>query len=338
MKPQLLVPACLVVAVAASVATSILLAPSAPSPAPPVVQEASPDNSAEVAALRDEVTSLRRELSRPQPAIQPAPVTPQAQPAPAPVVNDSTQKPAESEDLAARVEALEQKSEAARILCLEASLELRSPDGGTRNNAARLLAEFAKRGDPEAKALLLAALGDADTNVVRAVVNAVGNARLDEFAGSLGALVTHADRNVRMDVARALGKMPAEEAGAALALMLADADSTVVRRAIGGISALEYQDARSGLAALATHKDPNVSIEAALALKRMGDNSMAESLVTTFGAPIYNGDVGARRTAVNRLRTLNVPGARPYFTHALNDADARVKRDAQRGLDALNKQ
>jgi HEAT repeat protein len=343
MRTPTLALVCLACAIG-SAAVAVLLSQILEQPAPRP-QATIPDDSTEweLADMRDEIRSLRIEVNdlRNQPAPEPTVIYRDApddgDADTAPVTAEPSAFP-EVHELSKRIERLELAAEAARKLRLQASLELTSSNSGTRRNAAALLAKLARDGDPEAKQMLMDGMKHENYRVRDTVIDAIGDHKLAEFIPALREVaLTDTNATVRDEVAEALARMPKDEAGPILMMMLNDQDTRVLREAIDGLGDIKYEQAAGTLAGLAAHEDVNVAMEAALSMKQMGDTRGAEGLVSRVGAPVYNGSTNQRRRAMSYLRRLNVEAARPYFEQGLKDSDSRVKRDAQRGIAALDR-
>ncbi len=328
--------------VAAGVAAMLMHALDKPSERPFIAHHSAddPELTLEIDALREEVASIREELRdlRDMPAPEPV-IIYQDSPDPD---EDSIPEPeivasATGDDLYERVERLESSSEAARKLRLQASLELSSSNGRVRRNAADLLCKLARDGDSEALSILVQAMQDDNHSVRITVAESVGAQKLVQMIPALRAAAADPHSTVRHRVARALGRMPPEEAGPILLTMLNEQNSGVIRAAIDSLGTIDYQGARGELSGLVQHNDVNIAMRAALAMRRLGDESAAAGLAVRLGSTLYSGSVNERRTTVRNLRTLNTETARPYFEQALRDTDSRVRRYAQHGINSLNR-
>lgn len=305
-------------------------------------QDRAADLQAEINALREEVTRLRND----RPAIIRVPDD-DGDAGPVSADDDSVDTggtvlsngdAADLNELIERMAKIESGESAARTLRERAIMELNSDDRGAQNRASVLLAELAKAGDEMAQKALRDAAKSDNPTVRDEAIEAMGRTGMVEF---LPALIEAADdevTHVRDEAAESLRKLPVDKAGPVLVDMLDDTETRVLREAIDAIGDMGYEDGAPGLRSLTSHQDEGIAIEAALALKKLGDPSGAESWVPTFGMRLNSTDTGERRTAIRNLRRLRLESARPYLEQALNDADSRVRRDAQRALNDLNNQ
>ncbi|MCA8915123.1 MAG: HEAT repeat domain-containing protein [Planctomycetes bacterium] len=314
-----------------------------PRPAPavaPLEDSATVDRLAqlesELAKLKDDLATLR---SRPATG----PVKPVAEsPAPDPTMEEEAE-PEDSGDAEAelqkRIEAIlaerDKDTEAARNLLEQTNSDLTGKDGGKRREAAELLAALAQSGDASAKEALLAALQSTDPDVREDVLAALGKLGMEEFLPVLQEAATDEAPGVRAEVAAALGKLPADQAGPMLVSMLADADAKVLRKAADSLGDLKYEPASRDLQLLSRHEDERVAIEAAVALRRIGDSNAAESWVPTLGGRLLSSSATERREAVKQLRRMKLESARPYLEQALNDENEAVRKEAKKGLKDL---
>ncbi|MCB9893485.1 MAG: HEAT repeat domain-containing protein [Planctomycetes bacterium] len=315
-----------------------------PRPAPvaaPLDDSATQDR---VAQLEDELAKVKDELSvlRNRPAHAPARSEPEV-PAPSRTVieeeSEQEDNAASEAELQKRIEAIlaerDKDTEAARNLLEQNKSDLTGSDSDKRREAAGLLAALAQQGDDSAKEALLAALKSTDPEVREDVLEALGKLGMAEFLPVLQEAATDEAPGVRAEVAAALGKLPAEQAGPLLVSMLADADAKVLRKAADSLGDLKYEPATRDLQLLTRHEDERVAIEAAVALRRIGDTNAAESWVPTLGGRLLSSDATERREAVKQLRRMKLESARPYLEQALNDENEAVRKEAKKGLKDL---
>lgn len=342
MKPTSIGLLCLACCLA-SVAAAYFVFETLHEPAPIVASrptESLPDDR--VGDLELQVASLKAEIDRlrnDQPTViyAPAETTGAAAPAGTPATAPAATPVARNlDELAKRVADIESGETAARTLRERAILELNGDDRRARGMASNLLAELAKAGDAKARQALIDAAKSEDAGIRDEAVEAMGRTGMVEFLPALIEAAKDEHAGVRDEAAEALRRLPPDKAGPVLVEMLGDTDSRVLREAIDAIGDIGYAEGAGALRDMTTHQDENIAIEAALALKRLGDPSGAESWVPTFGMRMNSTDVAERRRAVQSLRRLRMESARPYLQQALNDADARVRRDAQRALNELD--
>lgn len=241
-------------------------------------------------------------------------------------------------ELADRITEIESGETAARTLRERAILELNGEDARQRNSASNLLAELAKAGDKQAQQALIDSAKSEDPGVRNEAIEAMGKTGMVEFLPALVEATDDENTGVRDEAAESLRKLPPNQAGPVLVGMLDDTETRVLREAIDAIGDIGYVEGAAALRSLTSHQDEGIAVEASLALKQLGDPSGAEAWVPTFGMRLNSTDVAERRGAVRNLRRLRMESARAYLEQALNDADSRVKRDAQRALNDLNKQ
>ncbi|MBZ0137552.1 MAG: HEAT repeat domain-containing protein [Planctomycetes bacterium] len=239
-------------------------------------------------------------------------------------------------ELSERLAEIENGEAAARALRDKAVIDLKSGDGRAQQEAARLLGQLAAGGDEASKKALREAMKSEDPDVREWAIEGLNGTGLVEFLPELKELMKDPAPDVREEVTQTLESMPAEVAGPLLVGMLNDPEPDVVVGAIEVLGDLKYAGAITDLLPLTRHANEEIAIEASIAMRRCGDSSAAESWVPTLGARLSGGNVDERRRAMRSLRQMGLESARAYFEQGLNDADPRVRRDAERGLRDLD--
>jgi HEAT repeat protein len=254
--------------------------------------------------------------------------------------DSATPKPAgdaaKLEELSERLAELETGEAAARAMRDKAIFNLNNGGDREQEDAALLLGKLAAGGDEAAKKALREGMKSADPVVREWAIEALNGTGLVEFLPDLKALMNDPEPDVREEVTQTLASMPAGQAGPLLMAMLGDKEPDVLIGAIEVLGELEYKAAAVDLLPLTRHGDEQVALEAAIAMRHCGDSSAAENLVPTLGAKLGSTDSDERRRAVRTLRRISLESARPYLEQALNDADQRVRREAERALAELN--
>ena len=296
----------------------------------------------QVSDLRDEIARLDRQDPLPGPTGDAGPIQPVST---KPVTSSPAAQPATGQpgdvtlaDLSDRIAEIETGEAAARTVRDKAILELNGQDRNARNAASNLLVQFAKAGDKLAQKALTEAARSEDPSVRNEAIEAMGKTGMVEFLPALMAAADDELVTIRDEVAEALRRMPADQAGPHLVSMLKDPNSRVLLEAMDAIADLNYAEGQAALRELTSHQDEPVAIDAALALKRLGDPGGAEGWVPTLGFRLSSTDVSERRVAMQYLRRLKMESSRTYLQQALSDTDSRVRRDAQRAINELDAQ
>jgi HEAT repeat protein len=307
------------------------------------VATAPADDDARVARLEDEVSSLNAKIDdllklRAEPRSTPDSRKPDKTDA-APK-DDATPKVADDtaklKELSERLADLETGEAAARAMREKAIFNLNNGGEQEQEDAAMLLGKLAAGGDEAAKKALRDAMKSTDPVVREWAIEALNDTGLVEFLPELKALMNDPEPDVREEITQTLASMPADQAGPLLMAMLGDKEPDVLVGAIEVLGELEYKAAAADLLPLTRHADEEVALEAAIAMRHCGDSSAAENLVPTLGAKLSSTDADERRRTVRTLRRISLESARPYLEQALNDADQRVRREAERALAELN--
>jgi HEAT repeat protein len=269
-------------------------------------------------------------------------------------------------EVESRVAALEQRIEGLEEDPLRRGYAfLSSESAELRREGIRGLMRVA-RFDPEARAAIRRALGDANARVRREALEALGDIRGKESVPEMMELLADQDAAVRRMAIEALGECEAAEAGLAVAQHLADQDERIREAAADVLGNLKSSEAgellRSAL------KDPSEDVRGeaiaslgeagvksavpdlrrmydegagggrnrmrlVLALRRLGDEAPFRQEVerlsrTALGDP----DERARSRALRDLASFARGEARPVFTRALEDPSTLVRREAERIL------
>lgn len=227
---------------------------------------------------------------------------------------------------------------AAMKATLEAAIaDFLGKDEGAADDAMKLLANLAKNGDAEARKVLLEALKSENPYMRELAVEAIGIMANPDDLPLLEAALKDSESKVREEAVDWIGNYPAEKSGPILTALLTDADARVVRKAADRLGDLKWEGAKPDLIRLAAGNDENVAIEAAIALRRMGDTSAAETHVPTWGAKSKSTDSRERENAVKQLRRLRLESTRTYLEALLNDENAKVRDEAKKALKQLDK-
>lgn len=265
---------------------------------------------ADLARERDQADKLRRELeaSRAE-AAKPEPPKPDTQP------KTDTQPPVD------------------RVAQYKSMLE--SDDKKTRQNGYTGLVTEAEAGKPGALEALSAALAVAETSLKLDILEYMADTENPVFLDLYASLRTDPEGTVRGEIAEALGKLPADKAGPVLMQMLSDTEPFVLRKSVDALGDLKYAPAQPDLTSLTNHHEETVAIEAAIALRRFGDESAAERWVHVVGARANSANVEERLDAAKALRRFKMESCRPYLESMVGDADSRVRKEAEKGLAGL---
>lgn len=215
--------------------------------------------------------------------------------------------------------------------------EFHGKDEGAADDAMKLLANLAKNGDAEARKVLLEALKSENPYMRELAVEAVGIMANPDDLPLLQAALKDPESKVREEAIDWIGNYPPEKSGPILSALLTDADPRIVRTAIDRLGDMKYEAAKPDLIRLAGGTDENVAVEAAIALRRMGDMAAAENLVPTWGAKSKSTDSRERETAVKNLRKLRLESTRVYLEAMLNDENPKVRDEAKKALKQLDK-
>lgn len=288
---------------------------------------------AEKERLERENAALKRDLDASK-AEAAKPTVPSAE-KPAPPPTDTNAKPA-GETTAKPTEPAPE-SPAMKATRDAAITDFLGKDEGAADDAMKLLANLAKNGDAEARKVLLEALKAENPYMRELAVEAVGIMANPDDLPLLEAALKDSESKVREEAIDWIGNYPPEKAGPILSALLADADPRIVRTAIDRLGDMKYEAAKPDLIRLAGGSDENVAVEAAIALRRMGDTSAAESLVPTWGAKAKSADARERENAVKQLRKLRLESTRAYLEAALNDENPKVREEAKKAIKQLDK-
>lgn len=291
-----------------------------PAPALPVAEREAPapdpdlqrrvhELEADLARERDESEKLRRELE----AAQSEPAKPEPKPEPQP--DTPAQPPVD------------------RVAQYKSMLE--SDDKKTRENGYTGLVTEAEAGKPGALEALAAALRDGKLSLKLDMLEYMADTGNSVFLDLYASLRTDPDGTIRGVVAEALGKLPAEQAGPVLMQMLSDTEPFVLRKSVDALGDLKYAPAQPDLTSLTNHHEETVALEAAIALRRFGDESAAERWVHVLGARANSANVEERLDAAKALRRFKMESCRPYLETMAGDADSRVRKEAEKGLSSL---
>jgi HEAT repeat protein len=269
-------------------------------------------------------------------------------------------------DVESRVAALEQRIEGLEEDPLRRGYAfLGSESAELRREGIRGLMRVA-RFDPEARAAIRRALGDASPRVRREALEALGDIRDKESVPEMMELLADQDAAVRRDAIEALGECEAAEAGLAIARQLADTDERIREAAadvLGGLKSAEAGDLlRSALKdasedvrgeAIASLGEAGVKsavpdlrrmydegadggryrMRLVLALRRLGDEAPFRQEVERLSqAALGDPDERARSRALRELASFARTEARSVFTRALEDPSVLVRREAERIL------
>jgi len=210
-------------------------------------------------------------------------------------------------------------------------------DQGKADDAMKLLANLAKSGDAEAKRILVEALKSEDPYLRELAVEAIGLIEDPADFALLEAASKDAEPKVREESIEWLANMPPDKAGPVLMKMLVDTDARVIRKSIDALGDMKFEMAKPELAALTRHQDENVAVEAAIALRKLGDPSAAEAMVPIWGAKSTSADSGERHNAVRRLRSFRLESTRVYLEPRLTDESGRVRDEAKKAIAQLDK-
>jgi HEAT repeat protein len=296
-----------------------------PAPALPVAERDAPapdadlqrrvhELEADLARERDEADKLRRELEASKAeAAKAEPAKPEPEPDKQP--DTPAQPPVD------------------RVAQYKSMLE--SDDKKTRENGYTGLVTEAEAGKPGALEALAAALRDGKTSLKLDMLEYMADTENPLFLDLYSNLRTDPEGTIRGVVAEALGKLPAEQAGPVLMQMLSDSEPFVLRKSVDALGDLKYAPAQPDLTSLTNHHEETVAIEAAIALRRFGDESAAERWVHVLGARANSANVEERLDAAKVLRRMKMESCRPYLETMAKDADSRVRKEAEKGLSSL---
>ncbi len=275
-------------------------------PAPdPDLQRRVQELEADLARERDESEKLRRELE----AAQAEPAKPEPQP------DTPAQPPVD------------------RVAQYKSMLE--SDDRKTRENGYTGLVIEAEAGKPGALEALAAALRDGKLSLKLDILEYIADRGNPLFLDLYSSLRTDPSGTIRGVVAEALGKLPADQAGPVLMQMLSDTEPFVLRKSVDALGDLKYAPAQPDLTSLTNHHEETVALEAAIALRRFGDESAAERWIHVLGARANSANVEERLDAAKALRRFKMESCRPYLETMAGDADSRVRKEAEKGLSSL---
>ncbi|MDX2019432.1 MAG: HEAT repeat domain-containing protein [Deltaproteobacteria bacterium] len=253
---------------------------------------------------------------------------------------------------------------------------LSSDDADERRQALRRMRGRVKT-DPQALAAIKGLLADPDARIRKEAIDALESLESPAHIPAMKALLTDADSSVRGRAAKALADMaenstdPAVRSAAAndIAALLVDKDSRARMDAVRGLHDLGGPESVQGLLRALADKDFEVqgeairglgevgdaqalgalrqsygdgtgpsALDAALALKRMGDGSAFEKESTRLQSQATSASNSDDRRHALRVLAENAPTqARPLLEQALRDPSDRVRRDARRALDELGR-
>jgi len=199
-----------------------------------------------------------------------------------------------------------------------------------RQDAIDRLAELARWGDAEAKALIVESLEDESADVRAQALKEL--AKLDEsnLPAYLHQSITDPSHKVREVVASRLAKLPPEEAGPLLVDLLRDPDPDVVIEAIQSLVDLEYTEARPVLVEQLESSSLDVATRAAQALMKQGDPAAAGSTIERILADFAKDDISGRINNVKRLRRLRA--VNPLERILASDPSLAVREEARDAL------
>jgi len=173
-----------------------------------------------------------------------------------------------------------------------------------RKDALEELANLARWGDQEARALLVESLSDESASVRARALKELAGLDPADLGEHLRATIHDPSPKVREVVANRLHKLPAEEAGPMLVDLLGDPDSKVVLEAIHSIESLGYGAARPVLARELQSESLDVATRAAEALMKLGDAGASLPTIERVMRDFAKDDVSGRVNNVRRLRRL----------------------------------
>ncbi len=202
-----------------------------------------------------------------------------------------------------------------------------------KQDALEELEDLARSGDKEALRVILDGLNDASPEVRKKAVKTLAD--LDDPTLSKHLALAAADpvADVRRAVAESLEQMEAADAGPLLVAMLQDADPRVAEEAIRSISKLDYRDARPRLVDQLDAADLDVASRAASALRSMGDESAAQSVVGRIMTGFARAGTEERVLDVQRLRRVGGQSAINHLTNILEtDSSLTVREEAREAL------
>lgn len=180
-------------------------------------------------------------------------------------------------------------------------------------------------------AALTGALRDADDEVRREAVGALGQIRAQSAAVPLAEALGDKDGEVRAQAAFALGQIRAETAVAPLVAALADTDAEVRQQAVFALGQIRAKTSVEGL--IGALRDVNVEVrqQAAFALAQIRDPRSVAPLSTALG----DREAEVRQQAVFALGQIRAPEAAGALAKALKDTDAEVRQQAAFALGQL---
>lgn len=277
-----------------------------------------------VAALSEELAELRAQL---------------AQAAGAPRSSRSAFDLAASADPEARRRSIRQlrelaatDPEARRLL----SRLLADPDPRVRREA---LDAIARLGDPAALGEILALTGDGDPQVRARAARAVGDAAEEakdpvartKAAQALEGMLADERPNVRRQAVQALREMGGKETAPALARALSDPSFEVQEAAIEGLARVGDASAQPALRQIYGDGTGANALEAAVALKRLGDPVPFQREAERLRQVMRQGGSPDDKREALRILVDNSPAeAGALIQQALRDPSETVRREAQR--------
>lgn len=217
----------------------------------------------------------------------------------------------------------------------EAFRRLTGDDLEARKTGAQDLVRFADSGQEAAIALLLEAMQHADAEVRLVAIQAMQVPRYGPFESIYILSRKDPDARVRAVIALALRDEDATAAGPTLMKMLSDPEPEVLRLAVQSLGELRYKAAQPDITSLAGHYDDNVAVEAAVAIRRLGDPSAAERWVEILGARVGSPNAGERQQTARLLGVLGMEECRPRLETLAQDSDQAVREEAARSLKLL---
>lgn len=203
-------------------------------------------------------------------------------------------------------------------------------EGGDRQDAIGRLAELARWGDDEAKALIIESLGDASGGVRARALKELASLDEANLPAYLRQSLADPSHKVREIVASRLDKLPAGEAGPMLVCLLRDPDADVVIEAIQSLDGLEYDEARPALVEQLQSESLEVATRAAQALMKLGDPDVAGGTIERILQDFAKDDVSGRVNNVKRLRRLRA--VNPLERILASDPSLAVREEARDAL------
>ncbi|MEQ8766431.1 MAG: HEAT repeat domain-containing protein [Planctomycetota bacterium] len=216
--------------------------------------------------------------------------------------------------------------------------EFASLEGEAKEDAVEELSDFARRGNEEALNLILQSLNDVNDQVREEAIEAISEMRNPELIGYLDQMTTDGSPRVREEVAQALRRMPDDQAGPILTRMLSDQNQGVVREALQALRSTEYWNAVPKILEYTRSNDPDLIVESARTLRRLGESEGVRSAVDHLAQGFTHPDPLERVNSIRNIRRIGGDHAIAYLESIIeNDDNLIVRLEAQEALERMRR-